>query len=182
MGVPLGSRLDALLGDGVDAAIRAKHRRRLHRLGWDVALNPPASERWAHAGTPPREGCKLEVLIDGAQALPEMARAMSEAREFIHMTGWNITAGFELVRGEAPVVLGRLLAELAERVDVRVLVWAGAPIPAFHPSRAEVRDEVENLVRGTRPATASITRRTRAGGASDGTTSPARCAVGRWPM
>ncbi len=75
---------------------------------------------------------------------------MSEAREFIHMTGWSLTAAFELVRGEEPVVLGRLLAELAERVDVRVLVWAGAPIPVFHPSRAEVREEVGNLVRGTR--------------------------------
>jgi phosphatidylserine/phosphatidylglycerophosphate/cardiolipin synthase-like enzyme len=150
MGTPVRSRLDAVLGNGVDAAIRAKHRRRLHRLGWDVALEPPASERWAHAGTPPREGCQLKVLIDGATALPEMARAMSEARQFVHMTGWCITAAFELVRGEEPVVLGRLLAELAERVDVRVLVWAGAPIPVFHPSRAEVRDEVDNLLRGTR--------------------------------
>ena len=115
-----------------------------------MALDPPASERWAHAGTPPRDGCKLEVLIDGADALPAMARAMSEARESIHMTGWSLMAGFELVRGEEPVVLGRLLAELAEHLSVRVLVWAGAPIPAFHPNRAEVREEVENLVRETR--------------------------------
>ena len=150
MGRSIGSRLDALIGDGIDAAIRAKHRRRLHRLGWDAALEPAASEQWAHAATPPREGCKLEVLVDGAEALPLMARAMREAREYIHITGWHIAAAFELVRGEQPLVLGRLLAELAERVDVRVLVWAGAPIPVFPPSRAEVRDAVENLVRGTR--------------------------------
>jgi phosphatidylserine/phosphatidylglycerophosphate/cardiolipin synthase-like enzyme len=150
MGRSIGSRVDALIGDGIDAAIRAKHRRRLHRLGWDAALEPPASEQWAHAATPQREGCKLEVLIDGAQALPEMAGAMREAREYIHLCGWNISAAFELVRGEQPVVLGRLLAELADRIDVRVLVWAGAPIPVFHPSRAEVRAGVENLVRGTR--------------------------------
>jgi phosphatidylserine/phosphatidylglycerophosphate/cardiolipin synthase-like enzyme len=150
MATPLGSRLDSLLGDGVDAAVRVKHRLRLHRLGWDLALNPPASGHWAETATPPREGCRLEVLIDGAEALPEMARAMSEAQDFIHLTGWNLSAAFELVRGEEPVVLGRLLAELAERIDVRVLVWAGAPLPAFHPTRGEVRDGVENLVRGTK--------------------------------
>jgi phosphatidylserine/phosphatidylglycerophosphate/cardiolipin synthase-like enzyme len=150
MATPVRSRLDTVFGDGVETAIRAKHRLRLRRLGWGVALNPPLNERWVRAGTPPREGCTLEVLIDGAQALPEMARAMAEAREYIHMTGWSITAAFELVRGEDPVVLGRLLAELAERIDVRVLLWAGAPVPIFHPSRAEVRDEADNLVRGTR--------------------------------
>jgi phosphatidylserine/phosphatidylglycerophosphate/cardiolipin synthase-like enzyme len=150
MGSPIGSRLDALLGDGIDAAIRSKHRLRLHRLGWDAALDPTGSERWARGAMPPREGCKLEVLIDGAEALPEIARAMSDAREYIHITGWHLAAAFELVRGEPPVVLGRLLAELAERIDVRVIVWAGAPIPVFHPSRTEVRDAVENLIRGTR--------------------------------
>ncbi|MGN6799602.1 MAG: phospholipase D-like domain-containing protein, partial [Gaiellaceae bacterium] len=33
-----------------------------------------------------------------------------------------------------------LLAEAAERVDVRLLAWAGAPLPLFHPDRREVRD------------------------------------------
>src|SRR5207248_5159734 len=84
------------------------------------------------------------------QALPEMARAIERAREFVHITGWHVAPHFEIVRGEESVVLGSLLAELAERVDVRILVWAGAPLPAFHPTRAEVRDNVRNLVRGTR--------------------------------
>ena len=66
------------------------------------------------------------------------------------MTGWHVAAAFELVRGESPVVLGRLLAELAERIDVRILVWAGAPVPAFHPTRSEVEEAVRNLVRDTR--------------------------------
>jgi phosphatidylserine/phosphatidylglycerophosphate/cardiolipin synthase-like enzyme len=48
------------------------------------------------------------------------------------------------------VILGRLLAELAERIEVRIVVWAGAPVPAFHPTRSEVREVIENLVRGTR--------------------------------
>ena len=33
-----------------------------------------------------------------------------------------------------------LLAELAERIDVRVLLWKGAPVPAFRPSRGDVRE------------------------------------------
>ena len=53
-------------------------------------------------------------------------------------------------RGPQPTVLGPLLAELAERLEVRILVWAGAPIPAFHPTRAEVSEGIHNLTRGTR--------------------------------
>jgi phosphatidylserine/phosphatidylglycerophosphate/cardiolipin synthase-like enzyme len=48
------------------------------------------------------------------------------------------------------VVLGTLLAELAERVDVRMLVWAGSPLPLFHPTRSDVRGVIETLTRGTR--------------------------------
>jgi phosphatidylserine/phosphatidylglycerophosphate/cardiolipin synthase-like enzyme len=43
-----------------------------------------------------------------------------------------------------------MLAEAAERVDVRVLVWAGAPLPAFKPTRRQVRDTVDMLTRRTR--------------------------------
>ena len=35
-------------------------------------------------------------------------------------------------------------------VDVRVLVWAGAPVPVFHPTRGEVRKAVRTLTRATR--------------------------------
>jgi hypothetical protein len=73
------------------------------------------------------------VLIDGAQALPEMARAMRAARSFIHLSGWNLEPSFQLIRGEPGSAIGTLLGEMAERVDVRVLVWAGSPVPAFHP-------------------------------------------------
>ena len=64
----------------------------------------------------------------------------------MHLTGWHVEPAFELVRGDRPVVLGALLAELAERIDVRVLVWAGAPVPVFHPTRREVADAVERLI------------------------------------
>jgi phosphatidylserine/phosphatidylglycerophosphate/cardiolipin synthase-like enzyme len=75
---------------------------------------------------------------------------MQQARRSIHITGWHIAPGFEVARGHQPLVLGVLLAELAEKVDVRILVWAGAPVPAFHPTRAEVSDAVHALSRATR--------------------------------
>jgi phosphatidylserine/phosphatidylglycerophosphate/cardiolipin synthase-like enzyme len=150
MSTPLPSRLDAMVGSGIEAAITAKHRWRLDRLGHGHALRPQGAGLWAAAHAPPREGSSVELLVDGAAALPVMASAMREAREFVHITGWHLAPEFELVRGEHPVVLGRLLAELAERIDVRVIVWAGAPVPAFHPTRREVEKDVENLVRDTR--------------------------------
>jgi phosphatidylserine/phosphatidylglycerophosphate/cardiolipin synthase-like enzyme len=146
----MGGRLDTLIGDGVEAAVMAKHRNRLRRLGWERALEPDGGGLWAQGDPPPRSGCSLELLIDGAQALPAMASAMRQARSYIHVTGWHVAPHFELVREGSHEVLGALLAELAETVDVRILVWAGAPVPVFHPTRSEVREAVENLVRGTR--------------------------------
>jgi phosphatidylserine/phosphatidylglycerophosphate/cardiolipin synthase-like enzyme len=96
----LVSRIDSVAGDGIDAAVRAKHRWRLRRLGSGEALAPADDGLWA--------------------------------------------------AGDRPLVLGELLAQAAERVDVRVLVWAGAPVPAFHPTRREVSDAVETLTRRTR--------------------------------
>jgi phosphatidylserine/phosphatidylglycerophosphate/cardiolipin synthase-like enzyme len=150
MAMPLISHVDARLGDAIEAAVRARHRRRLRRLGWERALEPPDGGLWGAGDPPPRPGCSLDVLIDGAQALPAIAEALQGARRFVHLTGWHVAPHFELVRDEPPVVLGALLAELAERIDVRVLVWAGAPVPAFHPTRSDVRDAIRTLTRHTR--------------------------------
>jgi phosphatidylserine/phosphatidylglycerophosphate/cardiolipin synthase-like enzyme len=147
---PVFSRLDTLIGDGVEAAVKAKHTLRLRRLGWHRALEPDSDGLWAAGDPPPRPGCELEVLIDGARALPEMARAMEQAQHTIHITGWHLAPDLELIRDQPPVVLGVLLADLAERIDVRILLWAGAPIPAFHPTRSEVREAVRTLTRDTR--------------------------------
>jgi phosphatidylserine/phosphatidylglycerophosphate/cardiolipin synthase-like enzyme len=150
MAIPLLSRADAAVGNAIEAAVSVKHRRRLRRLGWERALEPPDDGVWAAGDPPPRQGCSLDVLVDGAQALPAIAEALQGASDFVHLTGWHLAPHFELVRGERAVGVGALLAELAERIDVRVLVWAGAPVPAFHPSRAEVREAVRNLTRQTR--------------------------------
>jgi phosphatidylserine/phosphatidylglycerophosphate/cardiolipin synthase-like enzyme len=150
MRVPLADHLprpDAVLGDGIELLVSAKHRRRLARLG-SQALDPGPGW-WAEGDPPPREGCRLEVLIDGADTFAAAARAIEQARESVYVTGWHIAPHFEVIRGDSGLALGSLLAEVAQRADVRVLVWAGSPVPLFHPTRSEVRDAVHSLTRST---------------------------------
>lgn len=140
--------LDALVGDGIERVVSAKHRWRLARLG-SPALDPDGG-RWAAGGPPPREGCSLKVLVDGEQAFAAMTEAIEGAREFVYLTGWHIAPGFEVVRDQSGLSIGTLLAEIAERVDVRVLQWAGSPIPVFHPARKDVARGLQTLTRDTR--------------------------------
>jgi phosphatidylserine/phosphatidylglycerophosphate/cardiolipin synthase-like enzyme len=97
-----------------------------------------------------RSGNAVEVLIDGAQALPVIAGALRQARSHVHLTGWYFSPDFALERDGVPVILRNLLAELADSVDVRVLVWAGAPLPLFRPSRKDVRKMRERLIKHTK--------------------------------
>jgi phosphatidylserine/phosphatidylglycerophosphate/cardiolipin synthase-like enzyme len=143
-------RLDAFVGDRIESAVSLKHRRRLERLGWGRVFEPDSAGVFAHGDPPPREGCRLEVLIDGAAALPRLHEALSGAQRFVYVTGWHLAPAFTLDRDGAHPPIGVLLAQLAERIDVRVLVWSGAPVPAFHPTRKEVKATLENLVRHTR--------------------------------
>jgi phosphatidylserine/phosphatidylglycerophosphate/cardiolipin synthase-like enzyme len=81
---------------------------------------------------------------------PALEQAIRSARRSVLIAGWCITPGFALVRDEPPVLLRELLGEAAESVDVRVLLWAGAPVPVFAPRRGAVREGRDELVRGTR--------------------------------
>src|SRR5437588_6095346 len=143
------SRLDARVGDGIEALVRAKHHWRLRRLGAATAIDP-GDGWWAAGDPPPRAGCSLEVLIDGAEYFVALAEAIQSARRYVHIAGWHLAPYFELVRGGTPLVLGEVLAEAAEHLDVRVLVWAGSPVPLFHPTRSEIREAIHTLTRGTR--------------------------------
>ena len=142
------NRLDDVLGEAIERAIRARHRLRLRRRGREDALDAEPGG-WAHtASSAPRPGCGLELLADGAVALPRIAEAVRSARSHVHLAGWHFDPSFRL--GEDGPTVHELLADAATRVDVRVLAWAGAPMPVFHPDRREVRRAREELVRGTR--------------------------------
>jgi phosphatidylserine/phosphatidylglycerophosphate/cardiolipin synthase-like enzyme len=140
---------ECLLGEAISDQISRHHRRRLRRIGWEHALDA-GDLSWAAGQPPPRSGNAIEICVDGAEALPLIARELSSARSHVHLTNWFLSPDFALVRGEQPVVLRHLLAELAERVAVRILVWAGAPLPLFRPSRRDVRDMRERLTNDTR--------------------------------
>jgi phosphatidylserine/phosphatidylglycerophosphate/cardiolipin synthase-like enzyme len=150
MGNGLVERFDQLVGDGIEATVALKHRRRLSKLGWQRVFRAAPPGVFAQGDPPPREGCELEVLIDGANALPAIADAIAQAKQFVHVTGWHLEPAFELKRGQPVSAIGVLLAEMAEKVEVRVLVWSGAPIPLFHPTRAEVAEALKNLTERTR--------------------------------
>jgi len=136
-------------GDQVSRQICSHHRRRLGRIGWERALQPPVGG-WASGEPPMRSGNTVDVLIDGVQALPAIAEELRQARSHVHLTGWYFSPDFALERDDESVILRNLLAELAERLDVRVLVWAGAPLPLFRPSRGEVRNMRERLIKNTK--------------------------------
>jgi phosphatidylserine/phosphatidylglycerophosphate/cardiolipin synthase-like enzyme len=146
-----GERVDGWAGHGVEVAMDRHHRRRLRRVGRIEQLDPPQTPSlWAAGDPPPRAGGALEVLVDGGEALPRIAEALTSARSDVHIAGWHITPGFGLTRGDQAMRLRDLLGELAERVDVRVLLWAGAPVRFFTPARAAVRRVRDDLIRGTR--------------------------------
>jgi phosphatidylserine/phosphatidylglycerophosphate/cardiolipin synthase-like enzyme len=143
-------RLDRRAGQAVESAIRDHHRRRLRRLGRSEQLDPPeADDLWCAGTPPPRDGCELRILIDGAEALPAVAEAVSTARSHVHIAGWHLRSDFGLTRNPWAKRLRDLLGELAERVEVRVLLWAGAPLPIFSPDRREVQRITRELTRGT---------------------------------
>ena len=80
---------------------------------------------------------------------------LERARSHVHLAGWYFSPEFALTRFPRPTVLRNLLAEVAERVDVRVLAWAGAALPLFRPSRRQAEGRSE------KPARTRVRRRGR---------------------
>ena len=137
-------RVDCVVGDSIERAMTAHHRRRLRRVGWEHALSASAAG-WVDAGEPPSAGNAIEVLVDGGEALPRMAEAIAGARSHVHIAGWCVTPDFALTADEPPVILHDLLADAARRVPVRVLLWGGAPLPMYPVSRRAVRSTRDAL-------------------------------------
>ncbi|HEX5405108.1 MAG TPA: phospholipase D family protein [Pseudonocardiaceae bacterium] len=127
--------LDTRLGNRLDHAICAHHRRRLTKLGWAGALTADAP---APEDLPARAGNAVRVLLDGEEALSAMVAAIEGARSHVHIAGWFTSPSFRPVRGADAPTMRELLARVAERVPVRLLVWAGPPLPVFQPTRRMV--------------------------------------------
>ena len=145
------ARVDRVVGRGLERQVRDHHRRRLRKLGHAHVLDPPDDRLWAAGEPPPREGNELEVLIDGEHAIGAICAALKQARSHVHVAGWHVTPAFAIERDGGPRrTLRELLAELAERIPVRVLVWAGPPAPVFEPKRSDVKRVRDELTDGTR--------------------------------
>jgi phosphatidylserine/phosphatidylglycerophosphate/cardiolipin synthase-like enzyme len=144
-------RVDRAIGEQLERQVRNHHRRRLAKLGHAHVFDPPDDSLWAAGHPPPRPGNDLQVLIDGERAIGAICAAVKQARSHVHLAGWHVTPAFAIERdGGSPSTLRDLLAELAERVAVRVLVWAGPPAPVFEPHRSDVKRIRDELTRGTR--------------------------------
>jgi phosphatidylserine/phosphatidylglycerophosphate/cardiolipin synthase-like enzyme len=141
---------DRAVGNAVERLVRAHHGRRLRRIGWGRALDPPDAGLWAAGDPPPRPGNEVEVLIDGEEVLPRIAAELRRARSHVHVAGWYVSPYFRLEDGGTRTELKPLLAALAERIDVRVLLWAGSPLPLFHPDRKDLEGVRHGLEFGTR--------------------------------
>jgi len=142
----LTGQIDSFVGRQVERQTVAHHRRRLTKIGHAQALR--AERGWAKTASPPRRGNELRVLVDGAEALAEIAAAIESARSSIWLAGWFFSPDFRL-REDSAMTIRDLLADRAGRLDVRLLAWAGAPLPLFHPDRGEVREMRDAFVQGT---------------------------------
>jgi phosphatidylserine/phosphatidylglycerophosphate/cardiolipin synthase-like enzyme len=142
-------QVDGALGHVLERLTTSHHFRRLRRVGWAEAMvSKPGL--WADGDPPPRPGNSLEVLVDGADALKRIAEELRAARSHVHLTGWHVTPEFPLVRGDEPAILRDILADLSSRIPVRVLIWAGAPVPLLRPWRGDVRKVRDALCAGNR--------------------------------
>lgn len=143
--------MDRVAGNAIERWTNDHHARRLRRLGQSAQRTPPDDGRqWTAGDPPPRPGNALDVLIDGGAYFPALATAIKSAQRSVVIAGWFIVPEFALVRAEPPVLLRELLSDAAESIDVRVLLWAGVPVPMSAQRRAAVRKTRDHLTRGTR--------------------------------
>jgi len=142
--------LDGFLGDAIDRLVEQHHRRRLSRLGWGHVLAPNGPDLWAAGDLPARTGNSVEVHIDGATALPRIAATIRGAARGVLLAAWHASPEFRLERHPGAITARDLLADTAERVPVRLLMWAGPPAPVFQPTRRVVHAARDGFMQGTK--------------------------------
>ena len=142
-------KLGHAFAERLDDLTRKRSRKRLRHSGWERALDASRLE-FAHGSFPARAGNRLDVLVDGSEALPAIATELARAESYVNLTGWFFSPELHMSRDDEPTIVRNILAELAERIDVRVLSWKGAPLPVFKPSQKDVREMLDALTRHTK--------------------------------
>jgi len=146
---PAAGAVIRTFGEGVEHVVASHHRRRLRRVGWEHAFDGAELDYSRDATFEPRAGNKVEVLVDGAAYLPMLAEEIAAARSHVHLLGWCFSPELHLTREEEPVVLRNLLSDVARRIDVRLLVWEGAPLRVFRPTKRDVQAYMKVFTRNT---------------------------------
>jgi phosphatidylserine/phosphatidylglycerophosphate/cardiolipin synthase-like enzyme len=142
------ARVDGAIGRAVEGTTTRHHRRRLSRVGWEGAYDPADAGIVASGDPPPRAGNAVDILVDGEEAFRSMLEAIGAARSSINITGWHANPYFALDAADPPSLLHQVLSDAAQRAEVRVLLWAGAPAPIFRPSRGDMRKVLEKFSEG----------------------------------
>ena len=134
-------RVDAVVGDAVERAVRVHHRRRLRRVGWACrALDAPARRSAPRTRFRRARATRSRCCRRGRRAAAHREPRYARPTHSVDLAGWFFCAR---LRARASDLSGapsrRLLGAIAgRRVEVRVLAWAGAPLPLFRPSRRQV--------------------------------------------
>src|ERR1700694_3438711 len=94
-------------------------------------------------GRPPRQHNSITPLIDGEAYFGQLYQALIEAKHYVYITGWCLTPHMPLLRTtQEDLVRTRVvdvLAEVAEHIPVRILLWGGAPA-IIQPTRSAARE------------------------------------------
>ncbi|MDQ4059177.1 MAG: phospholipase D family protein [Actinomycetota bacterium] len=139
--------MDRALGEALERGLRAHHRRRLGKIGWERVFDPRHGTALGNYQV--RDGNDLRVFIDGEDSFNAIAAGVRGARSHVHLAGWHMEAEFVLIAEPDEVTLRELLAEAGSSAEVRVLVWGGAPLPPpFRPRRREanvLREQLDGL-------------------------------------
>ena len=142
------ARADGQLGDVIEKANRQPPRPPPGPAG----LGPRVSRQRYRVGQrnhPHARATTLPCTSTAKRRCRPSSSAVRGARSFVHVAGWTVNPDFVDGTGSKACDAASAAAEAARRVDVRVLVWAGAPVPVMHPTRAEARQLMHRLVRGT---------------------------------
>jgi phosphatidylserine/phosphatidylglycerophosphate/cardiolipin synthase-like enzyme len=112
---------------------RRQSRGAVHLPSW--AREP----QWYGAGTPPRQHNRVTSLIDGEAYFGRLHNELLNAQQSVYIMGWCCTPQFPLLRDSDQAMLesrfADVLARVASRLPVRVLLWAGSP--ALYPPTQE---------------------------------------------
>src|SRR5579872_1981664 len=135
----------------VAPVVRAAHRRHgpnQSRPGPDGKLSEEwrGEPRWYDSDTPPRRHNRITPLVHGHDYFTDLCHELSRAGQRVTVAGWCLTPSMALLRQETGLrALSDVLAEVAERVDIYVLIWAGAPA-LFKPDRKAAEEAQARLL------------------------------------